>query len=134
MAKYEPAVVDVTIAVDDTLVKGVESWAWYGRQPIWKPLRKDGFLLVTSTNTADEVLAQTDTAVRPYTLVIVPGGASFAGLWGVKDDHTHHPCLGGVPEGVAQLGRPGDVQAPIPEQTKDQGAVQVAPDGDDRGT
>ncbi|HYU81771.1 MAG TPA: (4Fe-4S)-binding protein, partial [Candidatus Polarisedimenticolia bacterium] len=31
MAKYEPAVVDVSIAVDDTLVKGVESWAWYGR-------------------------------------------------------------------------------------------------------
>ena len=30
MAKYEPKEVDVTICVDDTLCKGVESWAWYG--------------------------------------------------------------------------------------------------------
>src|SRR6266496_3230377 len=30
MAKYEPKEVDITIAVDDTLCKGVESWAWYG--------------------------------------------------------------------------------------------------------
>ncbi len=30
MAKYEPKEVDITIVVDDTLCKGVESWAWYG--------------------------------------------------------------------------------------------------------
>ena len=64
MAKYEPSVVDVSIAVDDTLVKGVESWAWYGRQPIWKPVRANGWLLVTSEKTADAVLAQTDKAER----------------------------------------------------------------------
>src|SRR6267142_1305796 len=29
MARYEPKHVDVTIVVDDTLSKGVESWAWY---------------------------------------------------------------------------------------------------------
>src|SRR6266508_4652726 len=86
MAKYEPSVVDVTIAVDDTLVKGVESWAWYGRQPIWKPVRANGWLLVTSAKKPDEVLAQTDKAERRYTLGIVPGGASFAGLWVYKDD------------------------------------------------
>jgi len=34
MARYEPKHVDVTICVDDTLSKGVESWAWYGLQPI----------------------------------------------------------------------------------------------------
>src|SRR5207245_1797485 len=97
MAKYEPAVVDVSIAVDDTLVKGVESWAWYGRQPIWKPVKKDGFLLVTSDNTPDEVLAQTDTAERPYTLVTVPGAASFAGLWVFKDDTPITACLARSP-------------------------------------
>ena len=34
MARYEPKHVDVTICVDDTLAKGVESWAWYGLQPL----------------------------------------------------------------------------------------------------
>src|SRR2546430_17106822 len=47
MAKYEPSVVYGSIAVDDTLVKGGEAWAWYGREPIWKPLKKDSFLPVT---------------------------------------------------------------------------------------
>jgi pyruvate ferredoxin oxidoreductase delta subunit len=96
MAKYEPAVVDISIAVDDTLAKGVESWAWYGRQPLWKPVRENGWLLVTSDKTADEVLAQTDAAERPYTLGIVPGGASFAGLWVYKDDHTDYRILGAI--------------------------------------
>src|SRR5256712_8295711 len=96
MAKYEPSVVDVSIAVDDTLVKGVESWAWYGRQPIWKPVRENGWLLVTSEKSPDAVLAQTDEAVRPYTLGIVPGGASFAGLWVFKDDHTDYRVLGAL--------------------------------------
>src|SRR4030088_1437161 len=44
MAKYEPAVVDVSIAGDDTLLKGAGSGAWSGPQPIWKPVKKDGFL------------------------------------------------------------------------------------------
>src|SRR5437667_9421163 len=48
MAKYEPAVVDVSIAVDHTLVKGVESWAWYGRRPNWKPVENGGFVMVHS--------------------------------------------------------------------------------------
>jgi pyruvate ferredoxin oxidoreductase delta subunit len=96
MAKYEPAVVDVSIVVDDTLVKGVESWAWYGRQPIWKPVRPNGYLLVTSDKLADAVLAQTDTAERPYTMGIIPGGASFAGLWVFKDDHTDYRVLGAL--------------------------------------
>ncbi|HZP96226.1 MAG TPA: 4Fe-4S dicluster-binding protein [Candidatus Limnocylindria bacterium] len=96
MAKYEPAVVDISIAVDDTLAKGVESWAWYGRQPLWKPVAPNGFLLVTSEKTPDAVLAQTDAAERPYTLGIIPGGASFAGLWVYKDDHTDYRVLGAL--------------------------------------
>src|SRR5207237_10859785 len=130
-AKYDPAVVDVSIAVDDTLVKGVESWAWYGRQPIWKPLKKDGFLLVTSDNTPAEVLAQTDKAERPYTLVTVPGGASFAGLWVFKDDHTDYRVLGALARIAPDWVRLDDVKALIKEQTKDESAVQSAQYGYD---
>src|SRR6267142_4283486 len=46
-AKYEPKEVDVSICVDDTLFKGVESWAWYGLQPINKLLKPNGTLIVT---------------------------------------------------------------------------------------
>jgi len=124
MAKYEPSVVDVSIAVDDTLVKGVESWAWYGRQPIWKPVRANGWLLVTSDKKADEVLAQTDTAERPYTLGIVPGGASFAGLWVYKDDHTDFRVLGALAKILPQWIALDDAKAASLELAKgDRSAV-----------
>ena len=42
MARYEPKELHVTICVDDTLCKGVESWAWYGLQPINRLLSPAG--------------------------------------------------------------------------------------------
>lgn len=135
MAKYEPSVVDVTIAVDDTLVKGVESWAWYGRQPIWKPLRANGWLLVTSEKKADEVLAQTDQAERPYTLGIVPGGASFAGLWVYKDDHTDFRVLGALAKILPQWIALDDAKAASLDLAKgDQSAVASVQYGYDATT
>ncbi len=131
MAKYEPSIVDVTVAVDDTLVKGVESWAWYGRQPIWKPVLEDGYLVVTSEKSPDEVLAQTDAAIRPYTLAVVPGAASFAGLWVFKDDHTDYRVLGALAKIAPDWIRLDDVKALIREQTKDENAVASAQHGHD---
>src|SRR5438094_7887973 len=131
MAKYEPAVVDVSIAVDDTLVKGVEPWGGYGRQPIGKPVKKDGFLLVTSDNSPADVLAQTDEAERPYTLVTVPGGASFAGPGVFKDDHTDYRVLGALARIAPEWVRLADVKPSIKEQTKAESAVQSAQYGDD---
>ena len=132
MAKYEPKVVDIAVAVDDTLVKGVESWAWYGRQPIWKPVHEGGAVLVTSDKTADAVLAQTDAAERPYLMGIVPGLASFAGLWVFKDDHTDYRVLGALAKIAPNWVRIEDVKALIQEQTKDESAVASAQDGYDR--
>src|SRR3981081_314540 len=36
LARFEPTSVEVSIVVDDTMCKGIESWAWYGVQPINK--------------------------------------------------------------------------------------------------
>ena len=132
MAKYEPSVVDVAVAVDDTLVKGVESWAWYGRQPIWKPVHEGGAVLVTSEKTPADVLAQTDTAERPYILGVVPGLASFAGLWVFKDDHTDYRVLGALAKVTPDWVRIEDVKTLIREQTDDESAVASAQDGYDR--
>ncbi len=132
MAKYEPAVVDASIPVDDTLVKGVESWAWYGRQPIWKPVRADGFVLVTSLRTPDELLAQTDVTDRPYTLAVVPSEPSFAGLWVYKDDHTDYRVLGALAKLIPDWLRIEDVKASILESTKDESKAASAQFGYER--
>ncbi len=129
MARYEPSVVDIVVAVDDTLVKGVESWAWYGRQPIWKPVHAGGAVLVTSTKTPAAVLAQTDAATRPYLMGIVPGSASFAGLWVFKDDHTDYRVLGALAKVAPDWVRIDDVTTLIHEQTKDDATVASAREG-----
>lgn len=38
-ARVEPDYVDVSIVLDDTILKGVESWAWQGIQPVHLKLR-----------------------------------------------------------------------------------------------
>src|SRR5947209_17584809 len=48
LARYEPDAVDISICVDDTMCKGIESWAWYGIQPINKLVQPGGFLIVPS--------------------------------------------------------------------------------------
>src|ERR1700693_3557853 len=55
LARYEPTNVDVSIIVDDTMCKGIESWAWYGIQPINKLVVPGGALLVTSDRDPDDL-------------------------------------------------------------------------------
>ena len=53
---YEPSVVDSCIVLDDTLCRGIESWAWHGVEPVNARLKKNGVLLVVSTKSGDELL------------------------------------------------------------------------------
>jgi pyruvate ferredoxin oxidoreductase delta subunit len=103
MAKYEPKEVDVTIVVDDTLCKGVESWAWYGLQPINKLLKPNGTLLVTSPEQPETIIAMCHRKETPYKLAILKGIPSFSGLWVYKDDHTDVRILGAVSKILPEL-------------------------------
>ena len=96
LAKYEPTEVDVTIVVDDTLCKGVESWAWYGLQPINELTVEGGTVLVTSIQSAGDLLEDVHVTDTPYNLAIVKGAKSFSGLWVYKDDHTDVRILGAL--------------------------------------
>src|SRR5512138_120809 len=96
MARYEPKELHVTICVDDTLCKGVESWAWYGLQPINRLLKPGGVLVVTSREEPEALVAMTHRKEHPYQLAIVKGTPSFSGLWVYKDDHTDVRILGAM--------------------------------------
>ena len=104
MAKYEPKEVDITIAVDDTLCKGVESWAWYGLQPVNKLLKPGGTLIVTSRENARGAHCRWRTARSTRTsLAILKGTPSFSGLWVYKDDHTDVRILGAIASILPEL-------------------------------
>ena len=68
MACYEPKEVDVTICVDDTLSKGVESWAWYGLQPINRLTVSGGTVLMTSLQSPAGLLTDIHKKDAPYDL------------------------------------------------------------------
>jgi pyruvate ferredoxin oxidoreductase delta subunit len=118
MAKYEPTQVDVTIAVDDTLCKGVESWAWYGLQPINRLLKPGGTLIVTSREEPAALVEMIHKKEHPYQLAIVKGTPSFSGLWVYKDDHTDVRVLGAVAKVLPDLFSLASVQAVIAEEWK----------------
>lgn len=96
LARYQPTEVDVTICLDDTLCKGMESWGWDGLKPVNTLTKENGVLLVTSKQTADMLLEDVHQKDVPYNLVLVTGPASFSGLWVYKDDHTDVRILGAL--------------------------------------
>ena len=96
MARYEPKHVDVTICIDDTLSKGVESWAWYGLQPINRLTVPGGTVLMTSLQSYEELLKDIHKRDTPYHLALIRAKASFSGLWVYKEDHTEVRILGAL--------------------------------------
>jgi pyruvate ferredoxin oxidoreductase delta subunit len=120
MAKYEPKEVDITISVDDTLCKGVESWAWYGLQPVNRLLKPGGTLIVTSREGPEAIIAMAHQKEHPYQLAILKGIPSFSGLWVYKDDHTDVRLLGMISKILPELFSLKSVQAAIMDEWNDQ--------------
>src|SRR5690242_12551993 len=119
MAQYEPKQVDLTIVVDDTLCKGVESWAWYGLQPINRLLKPDGVLIVTSHQEPGALIEMAHRKDEPYRLAIVKATPSFSGLWVYKDDHTDVRILGTMARLMPELFGLLSLQEVIGQEWKD---------------
>ncbi len=122
-AQYEPKLVDVSIVVDDTLCKGVESWGWYGLQPINALTKENGVLLVTSKKKSEELVPHIHKKDAPYQLCVLDGEASFAGLWVYKDDHTDARILGVLAKVCPQLASLTAMEETIRENLKDEDAL-----------
>src|SRR5512133_3461355 len=119
MAQYEPKQVDITIVLDDTLCKGVESWAWYGLQPINRLLKPDGVLLVTSHAEPPALDDMAHRKATPYRLAVLKATPSFSGLWVYKDDHTDVRLLGALAKLLPDLFSLVSLQEVIAEEWKD---------------
>jgi pyruvate ferredoxin oxidoreductase delta subunit len=126
MAQYEPEQTDVTISVDDMLCKGVESWAWYGLQPINQKVRDNGTLIVTSMLPPDELIKFCHTKPHPYRMAVIQAIPSFSGLWVYKDDHTDARILGALPKVCPELVGLDSIVAAIRDEWKDDLKVRSA--------
>ena len=95
-AKLDIDQCDVSVVLDDTMVKGVEPWGWHGVRPINEKVQPGGTLLVITKKSHDELLQFI--AKKPYSwkLATYDGDLSFGGLWVFRDDLAHEKTLGAV--------------------------------------
>ena len=126
LSRYEPTDNDVTVAVDDTLCKGVESWAWYGLQPINKLTRPGGVVLTTSMQSPEELLEDCHRKDTEWSLAVLKGIASFSGLWVYKDDHTDVRVLGAIAKIAPHVVKVESVEAAIRDEWQDELKVTSA--------
>ena len=125
-AQYEPKQVDVSICLDDTLCKGLESWGWSGLQPVNAVTKPGGTLIVTSKHLAENLIKHAHRKDVPYNLSIVKGNASFAGLWVYKDDGTDARCLGATLKAVPQFCSMASLEQAIRENVGGEAHVEAA--------
>ena len=126
LSRYEPTDNDVSVAVDDTLCKGVESWAWYGLQPINKLTRAGGTVLATSMQSPEELLTDCHRKDTEWNIAILKGIASFSGLWVYKDDHTDVRVLGAIAKIAPHVVKLESVEAAIRDEWNDELKVTSA--------
>ena len=132
LAMYQAEDVDVTVSVDDTLCKGVESWGWYGLQPINQLTKENGTLLVTSVQGRGDLVQDTHVKDTPYNIGVISGSVSFSGLWVYKDDHTDVRVLGALCKVCPDLVSIETMENAIKEQWGDDLKVQSARKSYDR--
>jgi pyruvate ferredoxin oxidoreductase delta subunit len=125
LAIYYPKVVDAAVVLDDTLLKGVESWSFDGLHPVNELLKDNGVLLVVTNRTHDELLKEVHTRDLPYKLVTVPGVASFSGMWVIRDDHSQSRILGALANALPEMISPDAVQAVL-KSDDDKDAAKTA--------
>lgn len=126
LSRYAPDDCDVTIVADDTMCKGVESWAWYGLQPINSQLRGGGTLLITSTQSSNKLINDIHRREDPYNLSILKTPASFGGKMVHKDDHTDVRLLGALAKVAPDIVGIDSIVAAIKDQWNDDSKVDSA--------
>ena len=127
-AKLDIDEADVSVVLDETMVKGVEPWGWHGVRPINEKVREKGCLLVVARHPHDDLLQFIGTKPYPYRLATLEGDASLAGLWVNKDDLTRERCLGAiaaVDPGIISIEA---VEEHLLEKTKQEHRAQAARD------
>lgn len=95
-AKLDIDQADVSVVLDDTMVKGVEPWGWAGIRPINERVQAGGTMVVVSRR--DQASLMRFIAKKPFKwkLATYQGDSSLAGMWVNKDDLTYERTLGAI--------------------------------------
>ena len=125
-AKLDIDEANISVVLDDTMVKGVEPWGWHGIRPINEKVVAGGTMLVVSRRQPEELLKWVERKPFSWNLAILQGDASFAGLWVNKDDLTRERVLGALAAIDPALISIEAVEGYLRDKTHDERRVQAA--------
>jgi len=125
-AKMDIDNADVVVVLDDTLAKGVEPWGYYGIMPINEKVIPNGVILFVSRRSPQELVKELEKKPFSYKLAVLPGDASFSGLWYYKDDMTDVRVLGAVARVDPKMINIDDVVSYVKEKYKSDQKAEAA--------
>lgn len=127
-AKLDIDEANVSVVLDDTMVKGVEPWGWHGLRPINEKINGDGCMVVVTRHGQSELLQFVGKKPFDYRITTIEGDANLAGLWVAKDDLTHERVLGAIAAADSDIISIDAVAAYLLAKTKDEKRAQAARD------
>jgi pyruvate ferredoxin oxidoreductase delta subunit len=127
-AKLDIDEANVSVVLDDTMVKGVEPWGWHGVRPINEKLNEGGCMVVITHHEQPELLKFVEKKDFDYRVTSIEGDANLAGLWVNKDDLTHERVLGAIAAADSDIISIDAVEAYLTAKTKDPKRAQAARD------
>jgi pyruvate ferredoxin oxidoreductase delta subunit len=125
-AKLDIDEANISVVLDDTMVKGVEPWGWHGVRPINEKVVDGGCLLVVSRKEPQDLLKFIGKKPYNYNLAPLEGDASLAGLWVYKDDLTYERILGAIAALDPQIISLAAVQDYLWQKTQEEHRVRAA--------
>jgi pyruvate ferredoxin oxidoreductase delta subunit len=125
-AKLDIDEANISVVLDDTMVKGVEPWGWHGIRPINEKVVDGGSLLVVSRKEPQDLLKFIGKKPYNYNLAPLEGDASLAGLWVYKDDLTYERILGAIAALDPQIISLAAVQDYLWQKTQEEHRVRAA--------
>ncbi len=117
---------EVVVVLDDTLAKGLEPWGGYGIRPINEKVVENGVILFVSRRDPQDLVSQMSKKDFPYRIAILPGDASFAGLWYYNDDNTDVRVLGAISKIMPEIAKIDSVLDHIRSKYKSEEKVKAA--------
>ena len=127
-AKLDIDEANVSVVLDDTMVKGVEPWGWHGLRPINEKINGGGCMVVVTRHTQADLLQFVAKKPFDYRITTIEGDANLAGLWVAKDDLTHERILGAIAAADSDILSIDAVAEYLLAKTKDEKRAQAARD------
>jgi len=116
---YEPETKNVSVALDDTMLFGMEAGGNLGIESLADGIKEKGLLVIVTEHDEETIKKYLPEAENRYEYVLVRGKAPFAGLWRPLEssEMTHIKVLGAIARYYPEVFTYEEAKAVIPQES-----------------